>query len=377
MGQPQPAEKERKKYLKLDERAWVQVRTFVDDYFGDQEKAEKATYKILFKEIEKNHPGIDLRRQTFQKHVASIEELKRQAGIPVQTKDLTKDDRSKLTDIFLAELIGLNLEEFESIRFDQLIQRAHTGNVGLDLTGKNKNTLAHHFKLHKLKALARAQRPANEATAPVGRTVQDQEPPDPQAPGAAAAIDGQRRVTVVRQGQAGPGFKRPRPEDEFEYPPASSDGQDDSDRPPSQRPSSTAPRVHDSVPLSEDHAALRLLGPLPEESILELRRDVAEHSGDFEAEDHGPQPALAPPLAYPAQPEAGCSGYDALETICEYSMEEAIESSRAQEPGNRRSEPGAELRPEGMCTILACLVLVLKHLKFTIFGRSRRSCCGR
>ena len=182
MEQPQPTGKERKKYLKLGEQEWEQVKTFVGDYFRDQGKAEKATYNTLFREIGEKYPGIVLEAKTFTKHVASIEELKRRAG--VQTKDLNKDDRRKLRDIFLKELICLKLEEFEAISFDQLIQRAHTGNPGLDLTGKNKSTLAYHFHLKELKALARAQRPADKATAPVGRrrTVQDQGPPDPQRP---------------------------------------------------------------------------------------------------------------------------------------------------------------------------------------------------
>jgi len=150
----QPAGKERKKYLKLGEQEWEQVKAFVDDYFRDREKAEKATYNTLFREIGEKYPGIVLEATAFKRHVASIEELKRQAGVLIQTKDLSKDDRRKLKDIFLTELIGLKFEEFEAISFDQLIQRAHTGNPGLDLTGKNKSTLAYHFHLKELKALA-------------------------------------------------------------------------------------------------------------------------------------------------------------------------------------------------------------------------------
>jgi hypothetical protein len=44
-------QQERKKYLKLDEEAWQKVRTFVDAYFQQQERASNATYKILFTAI--------------------------------------------------------------------------------------------------------------------------------------------------------------------------------------------------------------------------------------------------------------------------------------------------------------------------------------
>ena len=54
------AAKERKKYLKLDERtneqAWEQVKTFVADFFQHPEKAAKATYDILFREISQKYP---------------------------------------------------------------------------------------------------------------------------------------------------------------------------------------------------------------------------------------------------------------------------------------------------------------------------------
>ena len=127
----QPAGKERKKYLKLGEQEWEHVKTFADDYFRDREKAEKATYNTLFREIGEKYPGIVLEATAFKRHVASIEELKRRAGVLIQTKNLSKDDRRKLKDIFLKELIGLKFEEFEAISFDQLIQRAHIGNPGL------------------------------------------------------------------------------------------------------------------------------------------------------------------------------------------------------------------------------------------------------
>ena len=55
MEQPAAA-KERKKYLKLDEQAWEQVKTFVGEFFRNQEKAAKATYDILFREISQKYP---------------------------------------------------------------------------------------------------------------------------------------------------------------------------------------------------------------------------------------------------------------------------------------------------------------------------------
>ena len=83
MEQPQ-----RKKYLKLDDEAWKQISTFVDAYFQQQEGASNATYKILFAAISAQFPGIVLERKAFTKNVASIEKLKRRAGIQIPTEHL-------------------------------------------------------------------------------------------------------------------------------------------------------------------------------------------------------------------------------------------------------------------------------------------------
>jgi hypothetical protein len=265
----QPAGKERKKYLKLGEQEWEQVNTFVKDYFRDRDKAEKATYNTLFREIGETYPGIVLEKKVFKRHVATLEQLKRQAGIHI-TKYSSQDDRNKLKDIFVKELIGLNLEALDSIRFDQLIQRAHTSNVELDIAGKNKSTLAYYFPLHELKALARAERPSDEATAPLGHSVQAQKLPNPPAPGAAAAIDGQRQVE--HQGQLGAGAKRRF--DIFDLP-GSPDCQDESDRP--QRSAESAVHADD---MEVDSAS----GPPPESQAAAsthaeaevLRRDAVE-----------------------------------------------------------------------------------------------------
>ena len=91
----QPADSNaRKKYLRLDEEAWEQVRAFVDDYFRQQEKAAKATYATLFREISQQYPHIVLQRQTFTKKVALIEDLKTRAGIP--TEHFSQGHRSQV-----------------------------------------------------------------------------------------------------------------------------------------------------------------------------------------------------------------------------------------------------------------------------------------
>ncbi len=83
--------KERKKYSKLDEEAWQQLRIFVNDYFQQREEAVKATYEILFREISQQYPHIELGKGTFKKKVGSIEALKSSAGILIPTKHLSKD----------------------------------------------------------------------------------------------------------------------------------------------------------------------------------------------------------------------------------------------------------------------------------------------
>ena len=109
----------------MPEEAWDKVRTFVDDYFRKSEKAANATYQILFQAISQQYPNIVLKRKTFTEKVASIEELKRRAGIQIPTEHLSKDHRSRLEHRFLQELIGLPLHDFESIGFAELFLRAH------------------------------------------------------------------------------------------------------------------------------------------------------------------------------------------------------------------------------------------------------------
>jgi hypothetical protein len=92
---------DRKKYLnKLDKEAWEKVTTFVNDYFRNSEKADKATYKILFRAISEQYPNIVWNRKSFTRNVASIEELKGRAGIQIPTERLSKDHGSRLKDRF-------------------------------------------------------------------------------------------------------------------------------------------------------------------------------------------------------------------------------------------------------------------------------------
>ena len=126
MEQQQPAERNKQKYLKLDEEAWNQVRIFVANFFQQPEKAAKATYDVLFREINQQYPHIVLEKKTFARRVASIEKLKADAGIHTHNEDLSKEYREQLNNIFPQVLIGLPVQEFESINFEALIQRAHT-----------------------------------------------------------------------------------------------------------------------------------------------------------------------------------------------------------------------------------------------------------
>ena len=72
----------RKKRLKLDEKQWVQVKNFVQDFFEQQrELASKATYESLIKEIQEQYPYIILSKSSFRRHVAPIETLRANAGI--------------------------------------------------------------------------------------------------------------------------------------------------------------------------------------------------------------------------------------------------------------------------------------------------------
>jgi len=190
--------RERKKFLKLDQQQWEQVRAFVQEFFDQQpEKASKATYRSLFKEIQERYPCIILSESSFKKHVAPIEKLRADAGIQGEV-EISRKYFERVSKIFHRILIDLPLDEFESIELEGLIQRAHELYPDLHITDRNKSTLANHCPIKQLKARAREQRPGD---APVAQTVQTHEPADPaQALGPAAAdIDGQRLVEC--QGQ--------------------------------------------------------------------------------------------------------------------------------------------------------------------------------
>ena len=154
----------RKEYLKLDEQQWEQVRIFVQEFFEQPEKASKATYKSLFKEIQGQYPCIVLSESSFKNHIALIEFLKGKGEKQAKCEIFWKT-RQKVTEVFHEVLIGLPLEDVEDFTFEELIQRAYRLHPNLDLINQNRNTLARHFPIKKLKSFARAQRPADEATA--------------------------------------------------------------------------------------------------------------------------------------------------------------------------------------------------------------------
>ena len=179
----------RKKTLKLQEQDWELVRTFVESYFEQSEKATKATYETLFADIKQEHPDFDLHRSEFRKHIGPIEILKEKAGIKAQTDDLSKEYRERLNAIFQQVLIGLPFEKFKSIKFDELIQRAHKHNPDLRINERNSTTIAQRFQIKQLKALARDKR---QDPGPFCQSVCAPEAPATAQAPAAAAIDGPR-----------------------------------------------------------------------------------------------------------------------------------------------------------------------------------------
>jgi hypothetical protein len=198
--------KERKKYSKLDEEAWQKVRIFVNDYFQQREEAVKATYEILFREISQKYPHIELGKGTFKKKVGSIEALKSSAGILIPTQHLSKDHCSQLKDKFLRVLVGLPLPEFESIRFRQLVDRAHQSDPDLKINEINQSTLAFRFSLKALKALARGLRDAATASHVHGSVSF----PEAQAPKALGTLAAETPESILRV------LPRKRRHDEFE-----------------------------------------------------------------------------------------------------------------------------------------------------------------
>jgi len=172
---------QRKKRVFLKEHEWGLVRTFVKTYFEREDKAvaAKVTYDLLLAELRKEYPNFDVQQSAFKKHAGPIERWKEEAGI--QSNNLGREYLDRLQAVFLEVLISLPLNtEFESIKFHELLQRAHERYPELEIKDKNRNTLAFHFRLKELKGKARERR------------VQDPEVPAAHAVAAAAAvIDGQ------------------------------------------------------------------------------------------------------------------------------------------------------------------------------------------
>jgi hypothetical protein len=176
----------RKKRLKLDEKQWVQAKNFDQEFFEQHsELASKATYESLIKERQEQYPCIILSKSSFRRHVAPIETLKANAGIPGEVENSRKYYR-RVSESFQRILIGLPLDEFKSIKLEGLIQKTNALHPDLHIIDKNRTTLAIHFPIKHLKTLARGLRPAH---VPIGQTVQTQEPADPPALGAAAGIE--------------------------------------------------------------------------------------------------------------------------------------------------------------------------------------------
>ena len=243
---PAASGKERKKNLKLDEQQWEQVRTLVFDFFRQSEKAAKVTYEVLFREIEQKYPQINLNgcESAFKKHVASLDKLRENAGIKLHHEVLSKEYCKKLNDIFHEILIGLSEKEFESIKFEGIIQRAHTLDPNLCIIDKNRKTLAKHFPIKQLKTSALGKRPAEAAVSP-GDSNRAAEAAQALA---AAAIDVPRRGEIqgrrdVQDGRFRPP-KRRRIKDVFSMPSSDSEPR--------------SPRVAEpSTPAAQDAAIVR------------------------------------------------------------------------------------------------------------------------
>ena len=105
---------QRKRYTKIDEQQWEQIRALVAEYFAQPEQASSATYNLLFREIQRKYPCIVLSPHVFTTHIASIETLRANAGIQGEVKKSRKYFQ-RVSEIFLEILMGLPLDEFESI----------------------------------------------------------------------------------------------------------------------------------------------------------------------------------------------------------------------------------------------------------------------
>jgi hypothetical protein len=152
----------RKKLLKLDEGQWEQVRAFNQESFLKQPgRASNATYASLIKEIQGPYPCIILSKSSFKTYVGLIETLRSKAGIQGKV-DIARKYFEKISEIFHEILIGLPLDEFNSIHLERPIQRANKLYPGLQIIDKKRQTLAEHFPIKRLKAHALQKRPAND-----------------------------------------------------------------------------------------------------------------------------------------------------------------------------------------------------------------------
>jgi len=147
---------QRKRYTKIDEQQWEQIRALVAEYFAQPEQASSATYNLLFREIQRKYPCIVLSPHVFTTHIASIETLRANAGIQGEVEKSRKYFQ-RVSEIFLEILIGLPLDEFESIKLKGLIRRADALYPDLHIIDRNRITLAKHCPIKQLRARAREQ----------------------------------------------------------------------------------------------------------------------------------------------------------------------------------------------------------------------------
>ena len=305
----------RKKYLKLDDQEWEQVRSFVDDYFEQPEKAAKATYAVLFREISQKYPHIVLEPSAFTKHIASIEKLKAKAGIQTQDEVLSKEYRKKLNDIFHQILIGLPLHEFESIKFEGIIQRAHTLDPNLGIIDKNRKTLAKHFPIKQLKSSAREQRPAAAAESP-GHSRRAAEVAQALA---AAANDVPRRGEIqgqreVQDGRFCPQKRLRRDKDVWEM---SSD-------------------PNPAAPDEEEHIPRAAVPSPPAAQDAAIDRDIHATGAQLAARD-GPNGAT-----------------NCLLMLCEYNSENPSSNTHTEDGGQPDCSPARDAGDHGTC--ISCLI---------------------
>jgi len=204
-------------YFKLSDDQTEKVQDFLRGYCHGLQTGDRPTIDTLLSTVQKEFPDLRLSRSTFARKFASVlESHKKDAGLPIRSKRLSKDYIALAKKTFLNVLSSVTAEKFNSILFNELFELADKHTPDLKLTQKNKCTLLSRFRLQDLKEEAISLRPhrtplplPEDLEPALGRRENDLNPAN-EGPCIAAQGLGPRAADAARGGAVGAAAERMR-----------------------------------------------------------------------------------------------------------------------------------------------------------------------